>query len=178
MDHRCEVWTRLGINCPGGLRPTDKERERKRKEEEEDDESEAFDELFAHKRAKQSEGKMTYAQLAQLAILLELYRRTTADSFEKERFRVPQEIVREGVRQGARGIEAALWVAAAAAVLAVGRTIGPGAAARIPTILRPTSPAGQGFFFQAPTFRTAVSRRVDEFLGSGGGGEFFPGILG
>ena len=188
--HSCEDWTHRGINCPGGL-IREGVKSRRREEAEDDERSFEFDfaAIPVHRRAK---AEISADAQAQLALLLELYRRSVVDAVGRpgSKVSIPVELVREAVRFGAQGRELSLWVAAAAATLAVGLRFGSAAAAAVPSLLggRGGGSPGQGsrgaggggLFFEAPTFR-GIKRRVDSFLDTAGGlgsGEFFPGILG
>lgn len=117
----------------------------------------------------------------QLATLMELGRRALVDEGLRRLpppVAVPAEMVREAWRQGARGKELALWVAAASATLAVGLRFGPVVQQAIPRLIRPTGGGGIGFRFQAPTFKELVKKRVSGFLSSAGHGGDFAGLLG
>lgn len=202
--HRCEEWTRSGINCPGGL--LDKKKGQKKIPEEDVPEGVELQGFPGHKKARE---QISQFQQAELAMLLELHRQAVVArgrALGAEPVRVPVEMFREAWGQGARGKELALWVAAGAATLAVGLYLGPGAAARIPGLLRPAGGGypslpmrggrggkggGMGYNFAAPTYggnvikvrpklnwRKEVERFLGGYQGGSGSGEFFPGILG
>lgn len=173
--HSCDLWTRLDISCPGGLLEVTEKRRRKSEDREPREEFE-FRVLFAHKRAKV---KNTALASAQMAILLELSRLYQTDAVGRKgpKISLPVEIVKEAVRQGSKRPELGLWVAAAAAALAVGVRFGAGASGMVPGLL---APRGSGFamHFRAPTFQ-GLKKRVDSvFAGFEGSGDTFQGILG
>lgn len=134
MVHRCEVWTAIGINCPAGLLDGVTELFG------EVDEDNASDpELFPlHQRAKKI--PPDNERNAEMAVLMEVYRRSVirgvgALAKKVPVAKIPLEITEEAYRQGARGKELGLWVAASAASLAVGLRFGPGVAQSIPRIV-------------------------------------------
>lgn len=184
--HSCDVWTRRGINCPGGLLDT-----REGLSTEPGDEQELVDQgqrsvpIVPPARRHQKAGNVSEALANfQLAVLMELGRQALVEEaigrIPRE-VRIPAEMVKEAFRQGARGKELALWVAAAAATLAVAVRFGPGVASMIPRLIGPSSSgtAGIGFRFQAPVFtKDSIKKRVSDFVGRSGSGNFFPGILG
>lgn len=209
MRHSCELWTRLGIDCPGGLRPertkTKKDKPDEKLEDEklgEGQEAAEFDRLFALPGKRRHERTNVRAhsafQQAQLAMLLELYRRSLTDAVGRKGTKVtipdpaqalrnlPPELLKEAIRQGATGPRLALWVAAAAASGAVLTKLGPAAARSISRILPPAGPrpgfagpAGTGGFgglhVKAPKFE-AIKKRIDRFEQLfGSSGEFGPG---
>lgn len=171
------MWTRLGISCPAGLLRAE-DREKRKVPEEDPAEIPEFENrfLFAHGRAKVKNSALAQAQMA---ILLELSRLYQTDAVGRKgpKISLPAEIVREAVRQGSRSPELGLWVAAAAAALAVGVRFGPGAVQRVPRLL---APRGSGFamHFQAPTFRGLKKRADGVFAGFEGSGDTFQGLLG
>lgn len=178
--HRCEEWTRWGINCPGGLLDA---REGLQEEPTDDELQPSGDKLnpilLPPRRHKKANVNTALASF-QLAVLLEVSRQMLVDEAIGRlppQVKVPVELVREAVRQGARGKQLALWIAAAAALGAVGLKLGPGPAAAVSSLIRPSGGGGIGFTFRAPDFRNLVKKRVQGFITSAGG-EFFPGILG
>lgn len=180
---RCQDWTSLGIPCPGlFLEEMARKRKKERAADPEDpplvkrrEEAQAF----AFDRLKRSQ-KTQSEQMATMAIMLELQRRMTADAFEKQRFRVPQEITVEAVRQGYRGIDLALVVAAVALLLATALSFGGSVVRGLPGVIKSLgggpggAPAGTGGFgglhFEAPRFE-GVRKRI-ELGGAGSGGGF------
>lgn len=117
---KCGPWQLLGIACPFQLLEA-VEKSRKRDRQPADAPEEAFDfhVLVGDKLKKKQENTNLVA--AQLAILLEAYRRGLTDAVGRKgtKVTIPVEMIREAWDQGARGAELALWVAAAAAVGAV-----------------------------------------------------------
>lgn len=183
VQHSCDVWTRQGINCPGGLINA---------REGVGDPTQEIDPMVQtgdrqpriippiHRKAEKANAALANFQLA---VLLELGRQALVEealSRVPPQVRIPAEMVKEAYRQGARGKTLALWVAAASATLAIGLKFGPGASRAIPGVIRPTGGGGIGFHFQAPTFKGLVRKRVKDFLGVArtGSGEFFQGTEG
>lgn len=180
--HSCGPWTDQGINCPGSLFARGEEFSPDSSDDELIRPVEVGDRFeiipVFHRKAKALAA--TQVSNFQLAALLELGRMAAVRGLEEAlppQVRVPAEMVKEAFRQGARGKTLALWVAAASATLAIGVRFGPGAAAVIPRLIRPTGGGGIGFRFQAPTFRELVKKRLGAPSASGGG-DFFAGILG
>ena len=118
------------------------------------------------------------------ALLLEIARRSAGQTIKmpNSHVPVPAEIVEEAVRQGARGPEIGLWVAAVAAVLAAALAGGGKAALAVPGVLRavtdlPRSVRPGGTMFNSAA---ALEFAIQSIGGRSetGDGEFFPGILG
>lgn len=182
--HSCSVWTSSGINCPGTLLDAQEGLQDPFTEPEVPEDNRVtrgVPVVPPSRRHRKAENVNEALANFQLAVLMELGRQALVDEAIGRlppTVRVPAEMVKEAYRQGARGKALALWVAAAAATLAVGLKFGPGAANAVGTLV---SPRGAGFamHFQAPKFE-GVKKRVDRFIGSAqrGGAGFFPGILG
>lgn len=169
--HNCAVWTVLGINCPSAL--IDHAELGVELEPGEAPEPEQVTALPAHRRAKKPP-PMKMSQ-ATMAILMEIWRRSQvkalagAQKVAGEAFppaKIPVEFMREAIAQGARGRELSLWVAAAAASLAIGVRLGPSAVQLVPKMLleglrgMPGGRGGGGLHFNA-------SRRVRTLLEGG-----------
>ncbi len=207
MEHRCEAWTALGISCPEGLVRLGK----KRDEEEEPEEifhDRALRPVIIGKRSETQEERDAIVR----AVLLESFRRAYEDAgkravgipAEEERVHVPVpkergipagagipipgEMLTEAVRQGARGKELSLWIAAAATSSAFALAFGCGVARGIPGLIKMvqgsgirTGSAGVGFYLNDAARIKAltqggVRRLIDsERIGAGG---FFPGTEG
>lgn len=159
----------MGISCPAGLlESTELGIELEPGEEEQPEQVTA---IPAHRRAKKPP-PMEISQ-ATMAILLEVWRRaqvpqrvTAAVTSAVPQVKIPAEILREAVSQGAKGRELSLWVAAAAASLAIGVRLGPSAVQLVPKMLleglrgMPGGRGGGGLHFNA-------SRRVRTLLEGG-----------
>lgn len=133
--------------------------------------------VFAHRRAKQQSN--TQFQQVELAMLLALYQDAILDARGSKRPKIslPVQMRELAEAMGAGGMEASLWAAAAAAVVAVTVALGAAAARSIPGFI---APGGQGvpmggLHFQAPLFE-GVKKRIQG--GLLGGGHDFQGILG
>jgi hypothetical protein len=105
----------MGIPCPYGLLESVESKRKKKKDSEPPDESFEFHALVGDK-LKKHENKNVIA--AQLAILLEAYRRAMTDAVGREgsKVTIPVELIAEAWYQGARGRELAMWVAASATI--------------------------------------------------------------
>lgn len=211
--HSCEPWTSLGINCPTGLLeaigfmqedttgedeliepvpvrvPAKRKGPARAREETVEISSEEVGERdtdvvgFGHRKAKRAPPSQVHN--AEMLMLLQLYkgaRVVGTNAFPP--LKIPVEIAEEAFREGARGRELGVWVAAAAASLAIGLRFGPSALQQVPRILleglqgRPGQPGrgfarggGVGFAFNA-------SRRLQTLLIGGSLRKLSSGLLG
>lgn len=187
-DHRCEAWTVLGISCPGGLRLTKKKDKKKVREpipadpsedqlqkvKEQEAERETDILVFPGRRGHLRTTTTSEFQQAQMAMLLELYRRSITDAVGRRgpKISVSEQLLREVEGFGIDGRQLAIWVAAAATTGAVALKYGPRASRAIPRILPrggliapggQGAPAGAGYHFQAPQFE-GIKKRIDAFI--------------
>lgn len=193
--HRCEEWWTIGANCPGGLL-----RSANNFQGGGGAAPQPSDEVLTPHKKSPARVPQDGFELERL-VLIELNKRMTrreqtVDKLgrQKERSvqspqRIPAFIVREAIHQGAQGRSLALWVAAAAAAGAVALRFGPAAADQIPKVVRSVRnmagvsqafPQGGGGLrkFNAAAALEVVLRQRLPGGGTGGGGDFFPGILG
>lgn len=175
----CRQWNALGIICPAVLL-----RGQRRKEEEEEEDPVPKWEIYAWKKG---EKKKTGRELqAAIAAMLEMQRRITADSFEKERFVFPEPaaagapaaggrdayrepvlqptgvvpppwMVQEALNTGAKGQHLAALIAAGSLTLAAYLKYGASSAKVIPQIVNKIVYGSPGAGGRGP----------------GGGGKFF-----
>lgn len=205
--NRCEEWEALGLPCPYALLDAVRERKKERDKEvvptphgkkraakQEEVPIDISSSVPAEKKSDpffffgERNKKIPRGQIVSMeeweALLLEIARRSSAKQINMpEEVPVPQEIVQEAIRQGARGRALSLWVAAVAAVLAVAAAGGGNMALQIPQTLRAIASAqgsvrtGGTLFNSAAQLEFALSE-IDRELIGGGAGDFFPGILG
>lgn len=201
-DRRCEPWRALGLPCPYVLLDAVKEKKRERVREFQPEKREVAEEaeaeigegvgvkrerqlppVFAFERNK-AQGVAAVTMEDWEAVLLEIARQSARTQIDMPQgVPVPQEIVEEAVRQGARNPALGLWVAAVAAVLAALVAGGPKAALAVPGALRavtdlPRSVRPGGSRFNAAAALEFALQSVGGRSVTGPDGEFFPGILG
>lgn len=197
--HRCELWTSLGLNCPG-LGPEEARKKKKRKKEEEVDEEQMPFHKFANKKPNAVHRTLALELARRLVRFLRWFTakrgiriaiptETEVDDaigkpfdFGKLRFPIP-EIAMTGataaaimLAERAFGARAEEFVTDAIARQGKGRT-STARSARPGTVGKGV--AGTGFQFNAARDLAAKlgERRKRHDSGQPGGG-FFPGILG
>lgn len=189
--HRCEVWTRLGLDCPAGaIKDLAKKKKKRKERKEERDESLEF-----HKSADRRPARVDqFVYVKVLRRVFELLRGLEArkegfiDLPEEEEMVHARDIpIKEVLRMPIP--EIAITGATAAAIMAAAKAFGMGNAESVVTRMlqtqmtrgrgtttRPGGPIVGGMpmhFNAAEDLRRRLLRQE-----RGGSGEFFPGILG
>lgn len=202
-SHRCVEWTRLGLPCPTEvLEKARREREKVKPEPEADklekvfaaekaaEKSEELDSVYAFDR-RRGDVDTEFRGVSQQeweAILLEITRRSAETRIGPQvEVPVPASIVQH--IPGNSGYPVSLWVAAIAALLAVGLALGPAAARGLPQVLsgvRGRGSGGKSTGFGGRSFD--ASAILESMVGGGGilrdlghgqgGGGFFSGTEG
>ena len=182
MFHRCDRWTRLGINCPGGLLqevPTFGGRQRR------EDPRDAYGPMrrkMDHRKSKR--GIPRHIFQSEWHVLQAAWREANKG---KVPFRGYDDAIREeAYGQGARGRELALWIAAGAASGAVALRYGPASVEVLPRLVeRALRAGGVGRTQGRGGFRVNAAREMRRLLQGGGlrsvsapgwtdaGGDFF-----
>ena len=165
MFHKCERWTRLGINCPGGLLEEVVTFAGRQGPEDPRDAYGPMRRKMDHRKSKR--GVPRHIFQSEMMVLEAAWR-------EANRGKVPfrgydDAVANEGYRQGARGPELALWIAAAAASGAVALRYGPASAEVLPGLVQKAMRAGSTGRTQGRGgFRVNAAREMRRLLQGGG----------